>query len=187
VSITGNTLTLRWSDFVGHVPAHSRMQAYTHTTYDIQTPYSMRVHGGHQSDFHLTQVMIRVTLDRAAMWSRPTAQTAALLKHEQGHYDITALLMRDLDTDLTALLQQGQMFPTRRDLLQAVDNLKQPAVALVNRLQSTSTTDGVYDRQTQHGTVATAQQRWDAALARARTSTATKLVDCLKNQGIALH
>ena len=163
------------------------MQAYTHATYDIQTPYSMRVHGGHESDFRLTHVTIRVTLNRASMWSRPSAQTAALLKHEQGHYDITALLMRDLDTDLTALLQRGQTFPTRRDLVQAVDNLKQPAVALVNRLQSTLTSDGVYDRQTQHGTLATAQQRWDAAFASAGTSTTKKLVDCLKSQGIALH
>ena len=187
VSITGYSLTLRWSDFTGHVPAHARADAYTATRYDIRTNFTVRVHGGHQSDFRLSTVSIRVTLDRARMWSRPSARTTQLLKHEQGHYDITALLMRDLNTDLTALMQAGHAYPTQHALTQAIANLQQPAVALVNRLQSTATADGVYDRRTQHGTVAAAQQRWDAALGSARTSTSRKLVDCLRNHGIVLH
>lgn len=184
MTIAGVMLTLKWSDFPHSAPAHARMEAYTATTYDVQTNYSMRVHGGHESDFRISTVAIRVTLDRARMWSRPAAQTPQLLKHEQGHYDITALLMRDLDTDLTALMRAGQAYATRHDLAQAIANLQQPAVAMVNRLQSTTTADGVYDRQTHHGTDAPAQRRWDAALASARSGTARKLVDCLRSQGI---
>jgi len=187
VSITGNTLTLSWNDFTGSVPAHARTDAYTATTYNIHTSYTMRTHGHQQSDFRLSTVSVRIALDRGRMWSRPAARTAQLLKHEQGHYDITALLMRDLDTDLTALMQAGRSFATQRELAQAIAHVQQPAESLVSRLQSTATADGVYDRQTHHGTVATAQQRWDAALASARTNAARKLVDCLRTQGIALH
>jgi hypothetical protein len=120
------------------------------------------------------------------MWSRPTAQTPQLLKHEQGHYDITALVMRDLDADLTALLQAGPTFPTQRDLAQAIANLQDPAVALVNRLQSTAIADGIYDQQTRHSRDTAAQGKWDAALTRARANSA-KLVDCLRSQGIVIR
>ncbi len=187
MTITGHTLTLTWQDYSGGVPANARMDAYTATSYDVRTNYSMRGNRGHQSDFRLATVSIQVRLDRARMWSRPSAQTPQLLKHEQGHYDITALAMRDLDSDLTALLQAGRTFPTQRDLEQAIANLQQPAVALVNRLQSTAIADGVYDQQTRHSRDAAAQGKWDAALASARANPAAKLVDCLRNQGIVVR
>ncbi len=187
MSITGHALTLTWQDFSGRVPANARSDAYTATSYDVQTNYSMRTNRGRQSDFLLSTVSIQVRLDRARMWSRPSAQSSQLLKHEQGHYDITALFMRDLDTDLTGLLQAGQTFPTQRDMAQAIATRQQPIVSLVNRLQSTPTADGVYDQQTNHGRDATAQGRWDTALAGARSNPATKLVDCLRNQGIVLR
>src|SRR5213593_1885725 len=174
MTITGHTLTLAWQDYSGGVPANARMDAYTATSYDVQTNYTMQTNRGHQSDFRLATVSIQVRLDRSRMWSRPSAQTAQLLKHEQGHYDITALVMSDLDTDLTTLLQAGRTFPTQRDLAKAIANQKDPAVALVNRLQSTAIADGVYDQQTRHSRDAAAQGKWDAALARARANPAAK-------------
>ena len=187
MTITGHMLTLTWQDYSGGVPAHARMDAYTATSYDVHTDYSMMTRGRHQSDFRLTTVSIQVRLDRARMWSRASAQSAQLLKHEQGHYDITALVMRDLDSDLTALLQAGRSFATQQDLTQAINNLQQPAASLVNRLQSTAIADGVYDQQTRHSGDTAAQGKWDAALASARASPATKLVDCLRNQGIVVR
>jgi Bacterial protein of unknown function (DUF922) len=187
VSIAGSTLTLSWSDFQGGVPAQPRLDAFTATSYRVNTNYTLSVRGGQQSDFRLTAVSIHVQLDRARMWSRASARSPDLLKHEQGHFDITALLMRDLDTDLTALMRQGQTYPTQPDLARAVASVQRPAESLLTRLQSTSTTDGVYDQQTRHGTIAAEQQRWDAAFASARMSPRSKLVDCLRNQGIVLQ
>ncbi|PYV13069.1 MAG: hypothetical protein DMG21_21950 [Acidobacteria bacterium] len=187
MSITGHTLTLTWQDFLGNAPTNARSDAFTSTSYGVQTPYTMSVRQGRQSDFRLSTVSVQVKLDRAQMWSRPSARTPELLRHEQGHYDITALLMRDMHTDLTALLQSGRTFPTKQALEQAIADLQQPTVDLDDRLQSTSTADGIYDQQTDHGRNATVQGRWSTALTGARSNPATKLVDCLRNQGIVLR
>jgi predicted secreted Zn-dependent protease len=187
MSISGHTLTLTWQDFLGSAPAHARSDAFTSTSYDVQTNYTMRTSQGRQSDFRLSTVSILVRLDRARMWARPSARTPDLLRHEQGHYDITALLMRDLHTDLTALLQSARTFPTKQALEQAIADLQQPTVDLDDRLQSTATAEGTYDKQTDHGRNATVQGRWNTALAGARSNSATRLADCLRNQGIVVR
>ena len=180
MSITGWKLTLTWKDFQGAVPAHALLDAWTETTYEVVVTPAQSV------PFRVASVVIHVQLDRTRTWSRASARSPDLLKHEQGHSDITSLVMRDLDTDLTALMQQGQTYPTLPDLTNAVASLQESAVSLAERLQSTPTADGVYDQQTLHSTATAVPKLWDAAFASARTS-GTKLVDCLRNQVIALR
>jgi len=186
MSISGHTLTITWQDFHGRVPANTRSDAFTSTSYEVKTTYTMRVHQGRQSDFQLATVSITVTLNRAQTWSRASARSADLLTHEQGHYDITALLMRDLHTDLMGLLQSARTFPTQEDLEQAIADLQQPTVDMVDHLQSTQIADGIYDQQTDHGRKAQAQRAWSAAVAAARSKSATRFTDALRTQAIVL-
>ena len=185
MTIRGHTQTLTWHDFPGRVPASARTDAFTATNYDVRANYIWQVQHGSKS-FRLSTVVITVTLNRARMWSRASAQSPELLRHEQGHYDITALVMRDLDTDLTALLQSGRSYPGQADMEQAIDNLKQPAIALIDRLQSTHA-DGIYDQQTNHGRTTAAQRTWNAAITAARANAAVRFTDALRAQGIVLH
>lgn len=187
MTIRGHTQTLTWHDFPGGVPAKARTDAFTATSYDVQTNYTWHAQHGRKSDFRLSTVSITVTLNRARMWSRASAQSPELLRHEQGHYDITALVMRDLDTDLTALLQSGRSYPRQEDMDQAIDDLKNPAVAIIDSLQSKPQADGIYDQQTNHGRNTQAQQKWNAAITAARANAAAGFTDALRAQGIVLH
>jgi hypothetical protein len=125
------------------------------------------------------------------MWSQASSRTSALLAHEQGHYEITSLLVRDLDDDLTAFLQSAKTFPTLLDYTQAVDAVRQPILSLHSSLQTVQNAqggfvDGIYDQRTKDGTDATAQAKWNAAFKAARASTPVRLKAALAAQSISV-
>lgn len=184
MTISGHTSTLAWTDFLGAVPAQAHHLAFTSTSFNVQTPFVFRMANGQQLDFRLSSVSITVTLNRTQSWAQTTGRTATLLRHEQGHYDITALLMRDLDNALAPLLQQT--FATQQALQQAVAAVRDPLVTLHNRLQSTPTVDGTYDRQTSHGATTAVQTQWNNAFQSARASSTTQLRAALQAQGLTV-
>lgn len=194
MTLSGDTaLTLSWSDFQGSVPAQATRRAYTSTSFDIQTPYIFRVDekSKKQKDFKLSGVTVKLTLERSEMWSQSSGKTSALLKHEQGHYEITSLLMRDLDSDLTVLFQSAQKYPTLADFQAGVAAVEKPILDLQAKLQSLKNpqggyVDGVYDQQTKDGTDATNQGKWNAAFAAARATPPKRLQDALTAQGITI-
>jgi hypothetical protein len=194
MSLNGDSaVTLSWSDFQGTVPANSTRKALTSTTFDIQTPFAFRIDGKtkRQTDFRMTSVAVSLTLERKSMWSQTSARTSALLAHEQGHYEITALLMRDLDDDLTAMLQSAKTFATLIDYTRGVDALKQPILSLQSSLQTVvnaqgSFVDGIYDQRTKDGTDAKEQAKWSAAFEAARASTPVRLKAALAAQSITI-
>jgi len=194
MSLTGDTsVTLSWSDFQGTVPANPTRKAFTSTTFDIQTPFTFRVDGKtkKQTDFRMSTVTISLALQRKKMWSQPSSRTSTLLTHEQGHYEITSLLMRDLNDDLAALFQSAKAFPTLLDFTQGVDAVRQPILSLLASLQTVqdaqgSFVDGIYDNRTMDGTDATEQAKWNAAFKAARSSPPTRLKAALAAQSITV-
>jgi hypothetical protein len=121
------------------------------------------------------------------MWSVTSAQTSALLDHEQGHYSIVGLIMAELMADLLSppnlitdpngWFSQTPSFATNPDDLFDPANrrrtvaaarswanaLVRSAKALVARLESNPSRDGIYDVQTNHGLNTTVQASWDRA------------------------
>jgi hypothetical protein len=194
MSLTGDTAaTLAWTDFQGSVPANPTRNAFTSVSFDLQTPFIFRIDGKtkKQTDFKLAGVTVAITIEKAQMWSRTSSQTSALLSHEQGHYEITALLMRDLESDLTALFNAAKKYPSQSDLKKDVDALKQPILAMHTSLQSVQNAqggydDGLYDDQTKDGTDAKVQAKWTAAFTAARSAAATRLKDALTAQNITV-
>jgi hypothetical protein len=194
MSLTGDSaLTLAWSDFQGTPPASATRKAFTSTTFDIQTPFIFRVDGRtkKQTDFRVSGVTVDLTLERSKMWLQASAQTSTLLRHEQGHYEITALLMRDLESDLTALWQSKKTYPTLNDLKKDVDSIKQPILSLHTSMQSVANPkggfiDGAYDQQTKDGTDAKVQASWNAAFTAARATPPVRLTDALAAQNITV-
>jgi hypothetical protein len=194
MSLSGDTAaTLAWTDFQGTVPANATRKALTVVSYDVQTPTIFRIDGKtkKQKDFRLSGVTVKLTIEKTQMWSQTSGQTTALLGHEQGHYEITALLMRDLESDLTALFNAAKTYPTVADLKKDVDALETPIIALLNSIQTVETSkgtfvDGLYDQQTKDGTDAKAQAKWAAAFTAARSTAATRLKDALTAQNITV-
>ncbi len=172
-ALEGHDLVLAWSDFQGAVP-NPRIpgeDAYTEARFDLAYDYDYDTEHATQG-YRINQVHVRVTLERAKMWAVASGQTAALLKHEQGHYDIVALLARDLFGELTAwnAARPPKRFRKDVDLKRTADGLSRGVRTLAAQLAGLGQDVGVYDKQTNHGQDAKAQDRWDKGVAAARTN-----------------
>ena len=101
------------------------------------------------------------------------------------------LLMRDLDDDLTAMLQSAKTFATLINYTQGVDGVKQPILSLQSSLQTVVNAqggfvDGIYDQRTKDGTDAKEQAKWSVAFQAARASTPVRLQAALAAQSITI-
>jgi hypothetical protein len=88
-------------------------------------------------------------------------QKDALLAHEQGHYDIAALLARDLFVDLVMLV--GREFANANDANAAIIAKIDPFKGKLDPVQK------LYDKDTNHGAHGARQQEWQTLISRART------------------
>jgi hypothetical protein len=105
------------------------------------------------------------------------------LRHEQGHFDITGLVARDLARRVLALSLDADVVAALRDsgnssiqrlryvqgvFRRSVAGFGRDASQLLAQLQTDPATgrDGLYDRQTRHGQDRAAQATWNNRLAR---------------------
>jgi hypothetical protein len=185
-ALEGHDETLAWRDFQGSVPGNRAPGEDASTEARFDLIYDYDYDDEHASrGYRVNHVFVRVTLDRDRMWSVAKSQTADLLRHEQGHYDIVALCARDLYNELTGWNSDSRPKRFRRetDLKRAVDALPRASRRLAAYIGGAGQTVGVYDTQTTHGSDAKAQEKWDKALAAARAS-GTKLTSALGGLGI---
>ena len=183
--LEGHEETLGWQDFQASAPAgYTGDAAQTEARFDMQYDYEWDDTHGH-TGYRVDHVQVTVTLDRASMWADKASRTAELLKHEQGHYDIVALVARDLFNELTGWEsgKSPKRFRKETDLKNAADRLRRQATSLAARLSGTATTVGVYDKQTKHMRDTKAQGEWDKALEAAR-SKGSRLMSGLSGMGV---
>lgn len=183
--LEGHEETLGWQDFQATPPAkHSGDDAQTEARFDMQYDYEWDDRHGHQG-YRVDHVQVTVSVDRPSMWVVAASKTAELLKHEQGHYDIVALIARDLFQELTGWEsgRSPKRFRKETDLTTAADRLRRQATSLAARLSGTASSVGVYDKQTKHGQDTKAQEQWDKALEAAR-SKGTRLMAGLSGLGV---
>jgi hypothetical protein len=185
-ALEGHDLSLTWGDFQGAVPKSlpPGEGAYTEARFNLNFGYDYDT-ASKTTGYRITDVLVQVTLDRAVMWAVKSAQTAELLKHEQGHYDIVALVARDLYRELTGWnsAKPPKRFRKDTDLTSAANRLRRNAESLVRRLGGAGQQVGVYDNETNHGLDTKAQEKWDKGLAAARSS-GSRLATALTGQGV---
>jgi hypothetical protein len=92
-----------------------------------------------------------------------------LLNHEQGHFDITALLVRDHYNAVLALIEpKPTIFKTQQELQYRLQDLQTETQALEATLRGNFSPgmeyDGLYDEETRHGRDMQKQAHWDAIL-----------------------
>jgi predicted secreted Zn-dependent protease len=105
----------------------------------------------------IKDVDVRVSLVDGECWVVSNQMSDALLKHEQGHYDILALSARAL---YKALVGQGAATATE---------LQQKALRLQASFGAQATTvNDRYDTQTNHSRNTTAQQLWNTRISEAK-------------------
>ena len=125
------------------------------------------------------------------MKDRPQAERDWLLQHEQGHYNIAALMARDFFLDVMPL--KGKVYGKQKDALDEISKLKSSTLSKIDPLQTR------YDDDTKHGSDQAVQNRWTAMINTAFTSTRTppataadgvplkaRLLDVLRAGGIVV-
>ena len=112
---------VQWSDFSAQPPYNATEDAHIETKVDLKYGYSTGSNGAQLAD----TVKVTIQLLKHKSWAKkklinswPQKAQDDLLKHEQGHYDITALMGRDLFLDLMQL--KSQSFSSLKALLDSL-------------------------------------------------------------------
>jgi hypothetical protein len=186
-SMSGFPRALMWGQFRQVTnslsPPH---QAQSGSSYSMAGGWRVATENG---AYRVRGLRITVSVNGTASWATAAARRdTSLLRHEQGHYDITGLVARDLaigildlslDHDSVAAMNGAgnsvaeHQRLAQREFQRSIDDLGRQASALLGRLQTNPTTraDGLYDRQTRHGLDQGAQLRWDGLFSQAKLGT----------------
>ncbi len=184
--LEGHDESLGWRDFMGAPPdpLPPGEAAYTEARFDLSYGFDYDTATATKG-YRIVDVAVKVTVERGNMWSVKSGRTDALLKHEQGHYDIVALLARDLYDELEGwnTAKKPKRFAKSSDLTGTADRMRRSTRALIAHIGGSPRNVGVYDKQTNHGLDAKAQDKWDAALLDAR-SNGTRVSKALGRLGV---
>ena len=117
---------VQWRDFHAQPPHNAAQDAHIVTNANLNYGYSTGPNGAQLAD----SVTVTIQLLGQRSWAkkqlirgRPQQAQNDLLRHEQGHYDITAMMGRNMFIDLMAL--KAQTFPTLGALQAAVNAVGQ--------------------------------------------------------------
>jgi hypothetical protein len=105
-----------------------------------------------------------------ASWvsSRSAQEKKDLLNHEQGHYNITALMARDLFVDL--MLLKSKQFSDAQKAKTAIETItKRYSTSEIQKIHTKYDSDA----ETKHGFLKAGQTRWDGYLNKAFTTPRT--------------
>ncbi len=148
-------IPLTWADFAGPRPAEPQHDAETTTAITAAT---WTCPAG-----SIELVGARAVFDRSTSFVTPSRADPALLRHEQGHFDLTELAARNLRTRLRAIRCADQDAATTQEQVDAIfQEITQGFVATSER----------YDRQTSHGRDPVRQGEWNQQLRDALAQTA---------------
>lgn len=148
--MTGLVRKLTWSDFKGVEPESASMVAEARPTFSVSGASTKSVGKGPSMTWQLGDtITVAVTFDSANSWVSGSvsglaqADKDALLKHEQGHYDLVALLARDMFIEMMQL--KAESFSYSSEIGQKVTaihtrygNLAQPVQDLYDATAQTN-------------------------------------------------
>jgi len=134
--------------------------ALTQAQFNLSGINLVPVDPGRSRDLKLEdKIVVTITLNPAASWvaswvkQRPAAEQTRLLKHEQGHYDLVALLARDCFEELMPLREK--VYTDGADLQSDVDAITQRFAPKSKPVQD------AYDDETDHGAKQPDQDKWN--------------------------
>lgn len=169
--LVGLFKTLAWTDFAGTPdPLKPKLDAFTSSRFDYPVRHNfVKAPGGATFQFDDT-LTLTIVMQSSLSWRRTakiqakgSAYETALLKHEQGHYNITALIARDLFIDVMQLKAKHYASSAAGDA-----DLKPILLRYAGKAEKISK---IYDSsaETDHGGNPTAQDKWNKMIERAFT------------------
>jgi hypothetical protein len=114
---------------------------------------AMAIEGRMEKGVLVTTVRLTVYFDAAQSWMKREGKTERVLKHEQNHFDLTAIKACDLAQAIA-----GASYDYR-NLKKKLHELHRLHTSQLRELQKD------YDQETKHGTVAEQQAVWAARIA----------------------
>jgi|SRR6185436_9810935 len=140
---------LEWADFTGKPDANSTF--YAHTWYTLKYSYNNVVTNGDQATIDGFEAILE--LDPNKSWVRTDKTSDELLEHEQGHFNIGIMCMRELLTTVN-----GTSF-SKSDYAEALRNIFREVMRKYNDMNVQ------YDNETEHFKNKEQQQKWNALFA----------------------
>lgn len=156
---------LRWEDFTGAVPASAPRENVAMTAASLRWSYSYSLEWTRKScAYRITGITTDALFDPRASWARRDGRTAAVLAHEQGHFDIAELHKRMFDEASRPFLGARARCKgrDRRSIAKFVErDIDATLGKLYERIWTNQTrVQEAYDAETAHGMNAAAQKDW---------------------------
>lgn len=197
--LVGLFKTLAWTDFTGTPPAGSSHLAFTSA--DFTLPAVTVVKDAASGQFVMNDnITITINFNASKSWkkmadinAKKLRTPAQILKHEQGHYDIVALIARDLFIDLMQLKANvyANQNALNADVAPILKKYNGTAQKIIDKYDSATESD--------HGENGAGQTKWDGFIKSAFTTPRTPaqsapdgttyktpLLDVLKTGGITI-
>lgn len=153
---------ITWDHFLASPPAdavHRSEAAAIHMTIRWHASYSVTSNGGAWSGA-VQSVTVTNTMEPALSWVVSARADDRVLCHERAHFDLNEVYRRKLEILLPCLSAQS---PTKDGVMDALDAaLHRRASAVLEQLQALQAR---FDTETNHGSNAAAQARWEAQIA----------------------
>ncbi len=152
-TLVGWPRQIAWSEFTDVATRPDGETEDAQVASDTQMPSRHQIVQD-QGQLKLAPFTARLVVTRSNSWVVTSKKSDVLLAHEQGHYDITGLIARDMIADI-GRAHAG----SAADLQQQVTSIQQTAQSLATQLTNQ------YDTETNHGLKTDRQQKWEAHLA----------------------
>ena len=152
---------LEWADFKGKVDPNADPQAAALTSASVSLGYELEVRSGRRCEFEIVRIETAAEFHPEHSWVRDGARTAAILEHEQGHFDLAEVFRAILEREAAALAGRPERCPAGGDMAaveaevgRRVGGIRERIFADLERVQAQ------YDAETGHGTLRDAQRVW---------------------------
>lgn len=158
---------MTWDDFKGKVPDKAKLDAETASGLSSDYDTEMKQTDRNKWEATFSRLEGSIALDRCESWVKPEAKgDAGLLKHEQGHYDISELWAREFNKALQAIKDKligngNSAEAAEADLLKQLDKIQEKFMKEHDKMSKE------YDSkaETDHGKNQSKQDEWNAKIA----------------------
>lgn len=161
---------LTWDDFVGTVPGEADPARVAASNTSLSWSYQYRIAWTRgECSFEIVRIESAAEFIPAGSWVRPGHENDRVLRHEQGHFDITRIHQRRFAESANPFV--GVARPCRGNSERRARRSAEREIAeLVGSLyedtwQQHEQSQEAYDRETRHGIDTDVQAEWTARLA----------------------
>ncbi len=159
MAVTGWPRKLRWDQFrkLDSRPQGQSTDAHTEAQWMNPPGKKFKLVRDRRA-WRLDNVNLVLTLVNQETWVVKGKESDELLKHEQGHWDIAGLLVREYHRQLVALRAR-----TPAKLTELFKNTEKRAKTRLSQVNKQ------YEDDTKHGTDSTQQKKWNELITKSKT------------------